>query len=724
MTARSGLACIVAVIAVAACRPPAAAAFLPALLAPPAPFPLVLSQSFEREFVAPGVERATYRLQTSAGPVVMSIVHVDVREPSVRLGTVLAHERIVSGGETVSAMAARTGAVAGINADYFDIGNTNSPLGVLVQNGALVRTPSRRVALTVGRDRSVAFTTYHFSGTALVNRSLTIPITSVNEWPPHDGAALLTPSYGIPAAAQNCVVAELTPVSGAETLASPAGRYRVTQIDTGVAPPHPAYALALGPAAQSGLSSLPDVGDLIDITLDTEPALATLSDAIGGGPALIAGGVAVEDPASPGYAERARRIPAAAAARFADGDLALIVIDGRRPAVSIGIDRAELIALLVGLGAGDAMQFDSGGSATLVARVLGETRATVQNEPSDGVERPVADGLFVYSDAPSGPPARLVVRPSAIEALPDTTVALRATIVDAGGHLLGPALGGWQVDGPGARIDAGGRLHTANAPQTTTLVLSRDGVRAELPLQIVAKPSKIAIAPERPDPDPGTSVALRAQAFDTRGRPIETGDRIRWSALRGSVSADGVFRAGTSDGFVTAALGDVRSSEVIHVGRHRVPVRALDGSNQAAWQFSTVPPGGPGSLALSAGGTLQIGYDFGTGERAAYANAGTTLGEPLALSCVIDGDANGAALRVALLDRYGERSALTLAKTIDWNGPVRREVRVPAALAPPIVLQSIYVIGSLGPAPVKSAGTIGVHDCDVTLPGTPAPTLP
>ena len=45
---------------------------------------------------------------------------------------------------------------------------------------------------------------------------------------------------------------------------------------------------------------------------------------------------------------------------------------------------------MAGFGASDAMQFDSGGSATLVARDLGENAPRVQNEPSDGLERPVA----------------------------------------------------------------------------------------------------------------------------------------------------------------------------------------------------------------------------------------------------------------------------------------------------------------------------------------------
>ena len=319
--------------------------------------------------------------------------------------------------------------------------------------------------------------------------------------------------------------------------------------------------------------------------------------------------------------------------------------------------------------------------------------------------------------------ARLVVRPSSIEALPGTAVALHSALVDAGGHPLGPASGAWRVEGSGAAIDDADVLHTASTPGATTLQLSRDGVSAALPVEIVPAVSKIAITPERPDIDLNGTVTLRAQGYDERGRPVETGDQVRWSALRGNIDTGGTFTAGAADGFVTATIGEVKSSEIIHVGRHDIPLGGFDLPGQALWHFSSVPSAGPGAVGFTAQGTLQIGYDFRADERAAYANAGIPLGEPLALSCAIDGDSGGAGVRVALLDRYGERSVLTLAKSVDWNGAQRREVRIPEALAPPVALQSIYVVGSLGPVPVKSAGTIGIRSCAVTLPGT-APQTP
>jgi exopolysaccharide biosynthesis protein len=49
------------------------------------------------------------------------------------------------------------------------------------------------------------------------------------------------------------------------------------------------------------------------------------------------------------------------------------------------------------LGADDALNLDGGGSSTLVAREPGEQDVTVQNVPSDGSQRRVANGIGFFS---------------------------------------------------------------------------------------------------------------------------------------------------------------------------------------------------------------------------------------------------------------------------------------------------------------------------------------
>ena len=318
----------------------------------------------------------------------------------------------------------------------------------------------------------------------------------------------------MPPATAGVTVLSLSPFGGAA-----GGRFRVDAVVA--APPFPATGLRL--ALPAAMAAPADVGDVVSVSYDTTPALADVRSAIGGGPLLLQNGVPVDDPTSPNYAERARRIPAAAAARLADGKLALVVVNARRPLTSIGVSRSELIALLLGLGATDAMLFDSGGSATLVARAPGDEDATLVNDPSDGVERPVADGLFVYSDAPLGPPARLVVRPEAIVALRGARVPLRARVVDAAEHALGDARGPWEISAPPAiaAIDGQDVLHVGTEPGVHAVRLARGGVATILPLEIVERVSRLVLGPPQLNPDPHATAALTVQAFDDRDRPVE-----------------------------------------------------------------------------------------------------------------------------------------------------------------------------------------------------------
>jgi hypothetical protein len=695
----------------------AAAAALPAALMPPAPFPLVTGSSVEREAVAPGVTRATYRLLTANGPLVVSVVTVDPKEPTVRLGAVLAHDTVVSKDETTSSMARRTGAVAGINADYFDINATGAPVGIVIRAGALERTPSARAALTVTRDRAIRFETYRFAGSA-TSGATTVPITALNEWPPAAGAALLTPAFGaIPPGGAGVTLLDLQP------LAAPAGvkRYRVAAVTSGPPwPPASGPRLAYGPAAQSA-GPVPDIGDVVVLAYETDPPLAEVSAALGGGALLLQGGTPVDDPSSPNYADRDRRIPASAAARFPDGTLALVVVDGRHPATSIGVNRAEFGALLRALGATDALLLDGGGSATLVARVLGDAEASVVNEPSDGVERPVADGLFVYSDAPPGPPAHLVVRPSRIVALPGARVPLRARVVDASDHGLGEAHGPWHV-APTPLVAAIGDDDVLRAGERTgsaKVAVTRGAIGTVLPVEIIESVARIVIGPTRANPDPYGAVVLTAEAFDARDRPVAIDGLVRWSAKDATVDPRGRLVASDHDAIVTASAGGASATATIPVGRHAVSLNLFDGAHQPGWKFVTTPANGAGALGFD-GDRLRIDYDFTSGERAAYAVDEIPLGEPLALSCAIDGDGRGAALRATFVDRYGDRAVATFARSVDFTGTRRLTVAIPRSLAPPIAVRNFYVVGTLANPPLATAGAIGVHDCIASVAGSAA----
>lgn len=677
---------------------------LPPIITPPAPFPLIVSQAVSSEFVAPGVVRADYRLMTDAGPVVIHVVEVDPHEPTVQIRALLAHDRLVSSGETVSSMAQRSGAVAGINADYFDIGQTNQPLNLVASDGALLRTPSKRVGIAIGNDASVRIGPFGFHGTVRWGTS-TLALTGINEWPPQAGASFLTPEYGaLPAGAANVAVASLQAL---DTTPGAPGSYRLTALGPWPGGPITAPLLAFGPAAQGMVASLPAVDDTIQLDFASIPDVRGLAAAVGGGPQLLQNGQPAYDPFAPAPEETNVRFPVAGAAVDAAGDLLFVTVDGRQPAVSVGLTRPQFGALMRGFGATDGLAFDSGGSATLVARVLGNDRATVLNTPSDGVERPVADGLFVFSTAPRGLHPHLVVRPSSFVALPGATLALNAAIVDDAGHKFRDASVPPLVVNP------------AIGPHSVT-VHERGGLAVDVQYSTVAQVASLQVAPDRPNPAPGGTVALSATAFDANGNLIVLGNDVTWRATSGSISGTGagaVFHAGANDATVSVSAAGASTSVNVAVGSQIVPI---PGFMDAGWHFATLPGRGPGALAVfGKPQQLAVRYDFTNGERAAYARANVVLpGDPLEFHIEVFGDGLGEALRASFVNRFGELHLLTLAAHVDWHGWRDISVPLPPSLNPPATLTALYLLPSITGPKALVAGKVQFRNASVRVRGS------
>jgi predicted amidohydrolase/exopolysaccharide biosynthesis protein len=678
---------------------PAWADGLPDRIAPPEPFPKILSQTFEQESVTLGLRYGRYYLMTAAGPLVVHTLIVNPREPTLRLDAAIASDRLISKGEAVSSMAHRTGAVAGINGDFFDIGNTYQPIGIVIRAGALVRSPSMRAVMTIAKTHDVRFETFRFGGTIADEDGRTWNLSTLDEWPPHDGVSLLTPALGSLSAQPGVMLALLTPLD--------AKHYRVAAINDIDAPRAAlaSSALGFGPAAMSK-NGIPSVGDILSIAYDTDPPLDEVAAAIGGGPLLLRDGVPYDDPYPPAPREALRRVPLTGALRQSDGTLVLLEVDGRAPHVSVGLTRSEFTALLRGLGGVDGMAFDGGGSATLVARAIGDAEASVRNKPSDGRERPVADGLFVYSDAPIGPPARLAVRHGALRIMKGASASLDLVVLDAAGHVLDiPTIPERASVTPDtlARVVSADRVVAGNTANDGVVHVKRklvssdqDGTifTADIPLQVVDRIATLRIEPEYPNPRPGERIALRVVALNASGAPIGTDGRVAWKASGGSVSSDGMYVASSYDGTVIARVDKTETREIVRVGSRVLPIDVFrhDGPAAHAWHFASSPADQPGGAEIDEDDALSLSYDFTGSERVAYANTDVALdGDLLALSVDVQGDANGAALRVALTNPDGDRIPVTLARHVDWQGWKTLTINVPRDLIAARTLHGFYL---------------------------------
>lgn len=626
----------------------AVASELPGRIDPPAPFPRIIEEAPSVESVAPGVAYGDYQLETAAGPLAIHVVAVRPTRSDVKIGSVVADDSLVSRGETTGSMARRTRAVAGINGDFFDIGNTNRPINMVVRDGALLQLPYKRYVLAVTHDGIPHIAEFSFTGEIVVD-DRTMPLDGVDEMPqPGGGISLLTPLYGRVPPRENVTLAALQPIDGVPPLA----HYRVTGIVDNLSPQPPGYYVAIGPS-DYGIVGVPQVNALVTASGDLSPlGLSSITAAVGGGALILHDGEWYDDRDAPYRQENFKRMPCSGAAIAPDGRLFLIEVDGRQPELSVGVTRREFAALMRAFGATEGLLLDGGGSSTLVVRRLGDSVADVVNSPSDGRERPVSDGVFVYSNAPVGPAVRLVARPGIIRALDGAQVPLRIAAVDAAYHVAESATPA-RVSVEPSRL---GTFHdgefVALRPGTGRLELYGDGLRGEIPVEIDATPARTKIIPAQPNVDPNSTISLRAHAYDANGYALALPPLLRWSANAGSIDRAGEFRAGSHNATVAVHIGVTVASARITVGSHDV---ALPFAESA--RFAAVKRGGPGSVDRNAGcgSCVRLSFSFGNGERAAYAATDIPLpSDTIGLTFDLQDDGSDARVRVAVRNEINE----------------------------------------------------------------------
>lgn len=210
----------------------------------------------------------------------------------------------------------------------------------------------------------------------------------LNEDRPGDGAVLYTPtmgpSTGTKGGGREIVLGAVEKQHWLPLRVGTKVDAKVIEVrDEGDTPLKPGIVVvSLGPQLLVDAPTL-KAGDLVQISTATLPDLAGVQTAIGGGPRLIADGKLVEGWKSPN-----QRHPRTAIG-WNDHHIFLVLVDGRQPGLSVGMSYVELAAYFQKLQCTHALNLDGGGSASMWA--FGQ----VVNSPSEGQERPVANGLVL-----------------------------------------------------------------------------------------------------------------------------------------------------------------------------------------------------------------------------------------------------------------------------------------------------------------------------------------
>ncbi|MEU3935797.1 phosphodiester glycosidase family protein [Streptomyces sp. NPDC029044] len=367
--------------------------------------------------VAPGVTYEEFDITATKGVTHAHVLRVDLGNPQVRVD--LLYPGAVAARGRVSTMANSQGAVAGVNGDFFNITETQHP-------GVEATGASVGPAIAAGRTLKAAVPNGQRFGPALPPGTTTEDVFGVGT----DGRARLdrltlegsvsTAEAQLPLGGLNQYALPVGSVGAFTSEWGGVSRVRATcGTDTDRAAPCSTDTLEVtvrdgrvvsaagspgsGPIAagttvlvgrEAGAQQLRkfSTGEPVEV----EHGLVAAGDgvsyrlAVGGYP-VLSGGQPL-----PGLDDTTSAVRTAVGIAEGGRRLLLLALDGAA-AYRSGLTIAEVAGTLRKLGADDAFSLDGGGSSTLVAREPGASVVSVRNHPSGGAERPVPNGIGVFS---------------------------------------------------------------------------------------------------------------------------------------------------------------------------------------------------------------------------------------------------------------------------------------------------------------------------------------
>jgi len=321
------------------------------------------------------------------------VIRVDLSDPGVRAG--LLYPGQIAAVQPLSTMARSAGAFAAVNGDFFNIGRSGAPVGPVVSGGQLVKGPERDRELVagVGTDGVGRIADVWLQGEITLPGGATRALSVLNDAAvgPQpmlgpNGIALFTDRWG--AYSLTGAVRGLHHVT--EVLVTH-GRVRGVRHVPGRGPIPAGGDVLLGAGSGGRVLARLHLGQPVTVAYrQGTDAKVPFRFAIGGKYLLLDDGHV--PPGIPGGSGKPRT-----AIGFADHghELFLTVTAGQQPGIP-GLSLPEEAGFLRSLGVASAVALDDGGSSTMVARLRPRGPLQLINEPSDGAEREVANGVGVF----------------------------------------------------------------------------------------------------------------------------------------------------------------------------------------------------------------------------------------------------------------------------------------------------------------------------------------
>ena len=681
--------------------------------------PEVLHQSQKVQTITKGASHITDSRLTSKGWQDLHILKINLEEPNIQVRPIEGAQ--IGEKQTVLSLVQAAGAVAGVNADFFDMGSQKAPaFGLVVEDGKIQHAYNDKVVglgaskdmgtMVIDKDKNLMLGYFSLNLTIEdpVTGAVVATLSSVNKPTGNLGTpAYLDRSYGPTTIPLESPQKQLYKVVVEDNVIR-----QIVEPGTAANIPEKGYVLIMDQGGFTTRENSFTVGRQVvfksKLTLGDQfqKEIEDVEAGIGGGGLIMkdgktyTGGAHKVSPAS--------RHPRTVIGSSQDGKtLFLVTIDGRGG--SIGATHNELIPILKSHGIYTAMHLDGGGSTTLVSRDEGESKVEIKNNPSDGAPRRVTNGIGVFSTSSPGQVAKVMISSTYDRSFVGTPISYTVKAVDQNNNPVGLSKEQISWTSEGVTGDWGGNTFYPKSPGSGLVIAKVGNLEIAQPITVSQAPVGIQITPSISVLEVGKSANLSVFGIDAAGRraPIAH-DQINWelSSPVASISQGKLTGVKNGQAIITASLKnlpEVKTKISVVVGPRTVAIDSLESDKAATWGGSNIPsvtgrveP----SKALKYHGNSAVKFIYNLAKTPNKQVAYMNLTSPITITSNVQsigmwvyGNGQGDMLKIELKDGAGKKTALQ-AGEINFKGWEYLSIPVPNNITTNVSLGRMYTISN------------------------------
>lgn len=393
-------------------------------------------------------------------------------------------------------------------------------------------------------------------------------------------------------------------------------------------------------------------------------------------------------------------------------EVLLITIDGRNN--TLGANHAELADILSKYGVKDAMYLDGGGSTTLVARNEGTSSITVQNSPSDKVERKVTNGIGVFSTTPKGSLSKLYIKANRDRTFIGEGITFNVTGTDENDNPLTVDPGSLKLSVTGVTGTWKGLAFYPESEGKGLVVAESGGVQVATEITVTNSPVGLYIEPSSMQIDENSTGKVQIYGVDKQGYKIPlTPEKVQWTSSAGSVSVTGntVTTKGKDVALLTAKYNSAVGTVGITVGESVVAIDSFEAEN-GKWAGDTTTVKGKiepsKDIKYHGNQSLKMTYAFDkdANKQVAY----TVFNNPIVIpensrsvNMWVHAKKQGDTMKLQVEDAAGKTHYLKLADSLNYEGWKYQSAWIPEEVKLPAKITKVYVYTNGNAAKRESA---------------------